>query len=379
MRKLNWKKIAIRAVWLLAGIGMIVLLGAAMQRKDRKACADIKVEITGANKHMFIDEKDVLDIINKNYPVKGSGIASINLRGLELLVEKNPWVHHAEMFIDNNQQLQVRIDERQPVARVFTLQGNSFYLDSASNRLPLSEKLSARVPVFTGFPSDKPSLARPDSILLSGIVKLGQFISADSFWMAQVAQVDITPQAGFEIIPVIGDHVIAFGNAEDIKAKFKRLYTFYQKAWLQNGINTYEKLDVQYNNQVVAVKRGTAKAMVDSAKAMQLMNAMIAATEMGMKDSAVASDRKIVGVTPARDSSAKSNTKPIITAPVVKPAAKTNLPVDKSNKTSVKPLSKGVKTKITNQKAKKAMASTPKGKPKAVMIKEKKQKDQKNN
>jgi cell division protein FtsQ len=83
---------------------------------------------------------------------------------MEAMVEKNPWVSNAEMFLDNNQVLQVRIEERQPVARVFTLDGNSFYLDSAALRLPLSDKISARVPMFTRFPIGKPVLAKPDSL-----------------------------------------------------------------------------------------------------------------------------------------------------------------------------------------------------------------------
>ena len=375
MRKLNWKKILVRALWVLSGIGMIVLLGAAMQHKNQKPCADIKVEITGANRHMFIDEKDVLNIINAHYPVKGSSLSSIDLRSLESVVEKNPWVLHAEMFVDNKQELQVYIEERQPVARVFTLQGNSFYLDSGGMRLPLSDKLSARVPVFTGFTSNKNVLAKPDSILLRSVVSLGQYIMADSFWMAQVAQVDITPQAGFEIVPVMGDQIIAFGNAEDIAGKFKRLYTFYRKAWLQNGMNTYEKLDVQYNNQVVAIKRGTAKAMVDSAKAMQLINGMMAGNGMGLKDSVAFAPvivNKPVVAKPKIDSVAKHNNTAPVAAHIIKPAVKRNLSVVKNNKTNTKPLSKGVKPKAAVTKPKKGKPLPAKTKAKAVMNKNKK-------
>ena len=42
MRKYNWKKILVRAFWLLAGIGMIVLLGAAMQKKGSKTVCRCK-------------------------------------------------------------------------------------------------------------------------------------------------------------------------------------------------------------------------------------------------------------------------------------------------------------------------------------------------
>ena len=227
MNKIAWKKRLIQAVWILAGIGTIVLMVAAMQHKNRKKCTDIKIEISGIEEHMFIDEKDVLDLIQSKGKVTGIAVAALDLRAMETSLETNPWVRNAEMYIDNQQVLQVLIEERQPVARVFTFQGGSFYLDSSGMRLPLSEKLSARVPMFTGFPSDKVKLSKPDSVLLKDIVKIGVFVLADSFWMAQVAQVDIEPGRQFELIPVVGDHVVAIGNAEDLDAKFNRLYTFF--------------------------------------------------------------------------------------------------------------------------------------------------------
>jgi cell division protein FtsQ len=357
MRKYNWKKIVVNTLWVLAGIGTIVLLGAAMQKKNQKLCADIKIEITGVERHMFIDEKDVLDILNAAGPVTGYKITALNLRQMETVVERNPWVKNAEMFLDNNQVLQVRIEERQPVARVFTLEGSSFYLDSNAMRLPLSEKISARVPTFTGFPSAKELLSKPDSLLLNDIVKLGKYILVDSFWMAQVSQIEITPQAGFELVPVIGDHIVMMGNAEELDRKFKHLYTFYQQAWMQNGINTYEKLDVQYSNQVVAVRKGTAKAMIDSALVHQLMAGMMPVA--GTTDSAVSiAPLKTNPATPVKDSSKIIKT---LSPP------KTKSVVVSNNKTNKKTLSNQKKTNSKKPVKKKPSATT--NKPKAVMNK----------
>jgi cell division protein FtsQ len=263
------KKRIIQGLWILAGIGVIVLLGAAMQQKNHKVCEKIEVHITGAEKHVFIDEDDIKEMLNSISPVAGKDIASLNLRIMEEQLEKNAWVKNAELFFDNHRILMVNIEERQPIARVFTVQGSSFYLDTAGVRLPLSDNLSARVPVFTNFPSDKKVMAHSDSMLMKDVVKLGSFIMADSFWMAQTAQINITTQGHFEMFPVIGDHTVALGNADDLEGKFNRLFTFYKQAWLQNGINKYEKLDVQFNNQIVAVRKGTAQAVVDSAKARQ--------------------------------------------------------------------------------------------------------------
>lgn len=275
MRRFNWKKILISIFWILSGTGTIVLLGAAMQQKNQRPCTDIRIEITGPEKLMFIDEKDILEMMQPGGSLKGSRIQFLHLQQMETRLEKNPWVQNAEMFIDNQQVLQVRIREREPVARVFTDDGNSFYVDSASLRLPLSDKVSARVPMFTGFPSDKPVLAKPDSALLRDIVSMGNYIMADSFWMAQVAQIDIQPGGIFEMIPVIGDHVVTLGTAAGLDKKFERLYTFYKKAWLQNGINTYERLDVQYDHQVVAIKRGTTQSRIDSMRVHQLIDNLL--------------------------------------------------------------------------------------------------------
>jgi cell division protein FtsQ len=292
-----WKKRLIQVLWLLAGIGVIVLLGAAIQKKNHRTCAEVKIEITGSQKDVFIDEKDVLDLLNSAGNMVGKDLATIDLKALENALEKNKWVKNAEMFFDNNQLLHVNIEEREPVARVFCAEGSSFYVDSFAIRLPLSDKLSARVPVFTNFPSDKEVLTQSDSATLQNLVKIGKFIVADSFWMAQIAQIDITPSANFEMIPTIGDQLIVLGNAEDLARKFDRLFSFYKQAWLQNGMNKYEKIDVQFDHEVVAVKRGTGRALVDSAKARLAMSEMLQAASMQGKSDSVHTTVKLPVVT----------------------------------------------------------------------------------
>ena len=330
---MNWKKKIVQVLWLLAGLGTIVLFGAAMQQKSHKVCIGVKVEISGVEEHLFIDENDVLDIINSKVNITNNEMDVVDLRTIETALEATPWVKNAELFFDNKQVLQMKIIERQPVARVFTVQGSSFYIDSVGLRLPLSDKLSARVPMFTNFPSDKAVLAKPDSLLLESVVSLARFIIADSFWMAQTSQIAITPQATFEIVPTIGDQIITIGSAENLDKKFARLYTFYKKAWLQNGMNTYEKLDVQYDNQIVAVRKGTAKVLVDSSKVLQLaMQGGVAAL--------VDSGSKIVNLVSAVKPVVKIDSIKIV-KPLVKAVKKKKLLVNKilNNKRKTNPLS----------------------------------------
>jgi len=266
-----FKRKLIQVLWIAAGVATLVLLGAAMQKKNRNTCVDVKIEIVGSVEHMFVNENDILDIINSNGAIKGKEMQAVDLRKLEDLLERNAWVKNAEIFFNNKRELILTIEEREPIARIFTVQESSFYIDTAANLLPLSDKYSARVPVFTGFSADKKPFTYADSLLMNDIVKVAKFIQADSFWNAQIAQVNILPNATFELIPVIGNEVIAIGKADELDKKFNRLFSFYNYAWLQNGINKYQKLDVEYDNQVVAIKRGV-NLTADTTKAVQLMN-----------------------------------------------------------------------------------------------------------
>jgi cell division protein FtsQ len=82
--------------------------------------------------------------------------------------------------------------------------------------------------------------------------------------MSQVSQVDITPQHTYQIIPLLGSQVISLGTADELDTKFKKLFAFYKQVWGKTGFEKYERIDVQYEGQVVAVKRGAVLPSADS-------------------------------------------------------------------------------------------------------------------
>ncbi len=262
-----WKRRIIQALWILVATGTLVLLVAAIQKKSEKFCTDVQVEINGATEHVFVDEKDVKEILKRKGSFTGVSMTRVDLRNIEEALEKDPWIKNAELFFDNKQVLQVSITEREPVARIFTVMGNSFYLDSSGRVLPLSEKLTARVPVFTGFPFGK-KLSSPDSMLLKDVISLSNYIYADTFWNAQIAQIDISGNE-FEMIPVIGNHVIRFGDVSDMDKKFKKLFSFYKNVGTRVGFDKYETINLKYEGQILATKRGAVVPISDSTSAMQ--------------------------------------------------------------------------------------------------------------
>ncbi len=269
-----WKQHIIPSLWWLLGICLIGLLTAGMQYKKHLPCSDIKVNIERVKGHVFIDEKDITQILTNNGVAIGKPISDIPLQQLESVLKQQPWIYNAELFFDNNQVLNATILEREPLARIFTLGGTSFYIDSSGMQLPLSKDYSARVPMFTAFTSGKKKLSKPDSLLMSDIKKIATIIQQDSFWNAQVSQVNITANKTFEIIPVLGNQVIKLGNADSLQSKFDRLTAFYKQVWVKAGFEKYESISVEFNGQIVAVKRGVPKPTIDTPAAQRLISAM---------------------------------------------------------------------------------------------------------
>lgn len=266
-------------LWIAVGAGVLVLLIAAVKKEDGQKCAGVNIIIKGVSNNFFVDKNDILNELNQyiDGSPEGQPMSYFNLKSLENDLQKNIWVKRSQLFFDNNRVLQIIVTEREPAARVFTTAGTTFYIDSSITMLPLSEKFSARLPVFTGFPSDKAVLSRKDSALLKDIYNISMAIQKDSFIMALVEQVDITPQRMFEMVPKIGDAVIAFGDGNDIDKKFRKLKLFYEQVMAKSGWGHYNSIDVQYAGQVLAKRAGAEDKTADSLRTVQIMQ-MIAQT-----------------------------------------------------------------------------------------------------
>ncbi len=106
-------------------------------------------------------------------------------------------------------------------------------------------------------------MSAADSTLLSKVTAAANYIIADPFWLAQVAQMDITPDRYFEMIPVVGNHLVKMGTGEQIDRQFGRLMIFYKEVLSKTGFDRFRVIDVQYKGQVVA-SRAVGNTKFDS-------------------------------------------------------------------------------------------------------------------
>jgi len=356
-------KIILLVTWIVLGSGVLVLLVAARNIKNRKTCKGILVEISGVKEFLFLDKEDILDLISTSSQgdPEGKAVAHFNLGKLETVLKKNVWVKDANLFFDNNLWLHVNVVEKEPVARIFTLANTTFYIDSAGSRMPLSSKMNVRLPVFTGYPSDRTSTTTGDSLVLVHIKNLSQYILNNEFWMAQISQVAITPEHNFEMVPTIGRHIIQFGDGENYEDKFRRLFIFYSQVLSRVGFDKYSKVIVQYDKQVIGINKGVVPK-IDSLQALKNIQKMIDESRRISEDSSYVPLESFKVVKPLDESLVMEDEEEV----VVKDTAEVRPPAAKITLQSTKPI-KAAGVSKTKPAAIQIDKSRPK--PKAVMKK----------
>ena len=370
----HWQTILVRVLWSIAGAALIVLFVVAWKAKEEKRCTSIQIELVGENTAaLFMDEKEILQIIHEQGVNEGMPIGDVNLNTLEKYLQTIRWVKNVELFLDNTQSLQVRIEQRTPIARIFTASGNSFYIDKEGLQLPLKQLTVLRLPVFTNFPTDQEKLSKPDSLLLNDVLHFTQAVATDSFFMAQTAQVNIANNGDFELVPSVGDHLVLIGSVENIEDKLNRLYTFYKKVWVQSGLNAYQVIDCRFDNQIVALKKG-------------MQPIQFSANDLPTVDSVMAIEMKLdttsnraVNVTEVKPATLNASKTSVIaspkTVPVTNPKlapktavkAASNTTIKTTVKTPSKPAVKPATKKGSKNQAKTSSKSNNKSKSKSLI------------
>jgi len=358
----NWQNILVRVLWSIAGAALIVLFVVAWKAKEEKKCTSIQIELVGENTAaLFMDEKEILQIIHEQGVKEGLPIGDVNLNTLEKYLQTIRWVKNVELFLDNTQTLQVKIEQRIPIARIFTASGNSFYIDKEGLQLPLKQLTVLRLPVFTNFPSDQEKLSKPDSLLLNDILHFTKAVATDSFFMAQTAQVNIATNGDFELVPSVGDHLVLIGSVENIEDKLNRLYTFYKKVWVQSGLNAYQVIDCRFDNQIVALKKG-------------MQPIQFLANDLPTVDSTMAVEVKLdttslraVNVTEVKPATVNASKTSVIASPKMTPKTVVKVPSKTTVKTPSTPAVKPATKKGSKYLAKTSSKTNNKSKAKSLI------------
>ena len=250
--KLNIRK-EIRIVATI--IGLSFLIAFSERKLGGAVCKDIIVEIENISDNHFLDEADILRLIETSgQPVKGTNIERINLKAIELKLKTDKHIREAELYGDLKGNLIVMVELRRPIARLVQEDAPDAYLSEEGITMGISDKFSSRVMVISG-KFVKQLLEKGDVMKFEEGRKLMEmiaFISNDPFWKAQIAQVDINGRGEITIYPQVTGQLVEFGTPENYEMKFRKLMVFYKEVLPQKGWTRYERVNLKYEGQLIA-------------------------------------------------------------------------------------------------------------------------------
>ncbi len=235
----------------------------------RMGIRKINITITDSALNRFVNREMIrsvlrLEGINENESL----LRHINQYEIEQQLKKRYNIKKAQVCTNLRGVVSIEVEQRRPLLRL-QCESGGFYLDDEAYLFPLDTIFTADVPVVTGkipfslHPEFKGYL-KENKKWADGLMKMGEYISADQFWNSMVEQIEIDENEQIHITPRVGEQDIIFGSIDNIPIKFKKLYAFYKDIIPNTGWNKYKTVDLEYDNQIVCKLSKPVSSGIDS-------------------------------------------------------------------------------------------------------------------
>jgi cell division protein FtsQ len=263
------KRIIIISIWVTLIVGLVVLVYLMGKKHSEKKCSKVEIKINYKDENYFVTVDDIKALINKKGDsLVGKPLSNINISDIEKRISASPYIQHTDVYSTVEGVIKINATQRKPIARVINRYNLSYYIDEEGKLMPLSPKYVARVIIVNGnigdlytpfielkVDSGKTSDSLMKKTVLYKIYMLTKFIDGDEFWKAQIGQIYISESGDIELIPLLGDNRIIFGDISDMKEKFVNLKAFYEKGLSKVGWNYYKTINIKFKNQIVCSKK----------------------------------------------------------------------------------------------------------------------------
>ena len=252
--KKNWQKIAKTLAWTGATVlaGLLLLSATRTKSGSKVAYTDIYIQALLEGEYL-VNEEDVQRTIAAAFEdtLGGKPIETVDVAKLERVLTRDPFLRTAEVHLNSQNVLEIKLTQREPVLRVMDASGLNYYLDEFGTRMPTSPRHTARVLVATGeLPPHDPDFLEDEDDMLAQTFRLAEHIRRDELWRSLFEQIDVK-NGRFTLVPKVGDQTVLFGKLDDVEDKFARLRAFYEKGMGEAGWRKFAAIDLRYEGQVI--------------------------------------------------------------------------------------------------------------------------------
>ncbi|MCS7036298.1 MAG: hypothetical protein RMJ33_08145 [Saprospiraceae bacterium] len=242
------------ALWLFLLIVVLILLS-SVSRRQRDFISEIQVDIrpleSGAS---LLSEREVRQrlVLAFGNTLRSTEVGGLDLHRVETVVEEDPFVADADAYVSQDNELHIRVQQREPLLRILDNNGGNYYLDKTGAMMPFSSLHTPRVLVATGnIAPYAPDFLTKKKNTLKDAFQLALLLQSDPVWSVFIQQIHLNQAGEFMLIPLIGDQKIVLGSLRNIEDKLKRLKIFYQEGMPYAGWRKYQTISLKYGGQVV--------------------------------------------------------------------------------------------------------------------------------
>jgi cell division protein FtsQ len=266
----KFKKIAVLSLLVICAIGLLLSLGFVNKEQDALRCQSLDIQVDQNGDLYFLDRNDIEKLIkSRGDSIKGEPKASFNVTALERALNSHADIANAEVSVSIDGKVKVRITQRKPIVRIINETGDSYYMDDEGKLMPLSDKYTAKVLIANGkipesygkhYKQSMEDIAKDSTVkarsMLDEIFAMATYIGGSEFWSAQIQQIYINEDKEMELVPMVGNQKIIFGDTTAMDEKFKKLLTFYAQGLNTTGWwNKYSTINLKFKNQIVCTKK----------------------------------------------------------------------------------------------------------------------------
>ena len=214
--------------------------------KREGICQGVLVNVNDSELEI-ISRDEVMEILKEEgLDPSGRNINDFHCCDIENFMDNISLIEKCEVYKSIKGYAVIDIDCRIPIIKVYDKNNRTYHVDRKGNIIDGIHK-ALYLPIASG--------CIDDSIATNDVVAMAKAINEDEFWSSQIEQIHFDEQKHITMVPRVGNHIIEFGEAENIEEKLDKLYTFYLNGMNKIGWNKYSKLNIEFGNKVICTQR----------------------------------------------------------------------------------------------------------------------------
>lgn len=229
-------------------IGLILLVGflfAFSNQRNSVRKVDLKAPVFIGENKLFITDQNVSKLLIQNQrPLTEQPKDIIDLNELEVALNSNSMIKKAEVFMSVEGELYTEIEQKRPIARVSS--NASYYIDDDGSYMPLSSNYTARVPLVTG---------NVNKNSLETVYEFANAVNQDEFLKKHVIEIRQNDDNTIDFRIRKSDFTVHLGTLKKLDKKINNFKAFYQKAFKDKILETYTRVDLKFDKQVICTKK----------------------------------------------------------------------------------------------------------------------------